>query len=303
MRQPCIPSGGVHELRSNRFFSIALGSGLIIGLIYSLASIGFSLSWGISGIVDVSLPYIAVLSSYVTYWLYLFSGINILVFLLVVPGLMGLVSLALSFVLVPKLIKQSDLNSFVVYFGISYMLQGLMAWWWSPTDRTITVPFLESSINTGFIILSTKQVLTGSVTVAAYLILILFLTKTRTGTAIRAAAQNKKAAQIVGINLGRIYYLVQMIAGTVAALAGVLLALNYSFNPSTGALWIGFLFLIVVLGSKGSVLGSLIGGTALGLTQAIVGLLISQLWTTVVAFLILIIVLIIRPQGLLKGRI
>lgn len=238
-----------------------------------------------------------------TYWLYLFSHVNILAFIVVVPALMGVVSLALSIVLVPKLIRQSDLNSFVVYFGISYMLQGLMAWWWSPTDRTISVGFLESAINTGFLILTVKQVLTASVTIAAYIILILFLTKTRTGTAIRAAAQNKKAAQIVGINLGRIYYLVQVIAGMAAALAGVLLALNYSFDPNTGALWIGFLFLIVVLGSKGSVLGSLMGGVILGVTQAIVGLLVSQLWTTVVAFVILIVVLIIRPQGLLKGRI
>ena len=249
------------------------------------------------------MPYIEVLSSYVTYWLYIYSGINVLYFLLVVPPLMGLVSLALSFVLVPKLIRQPELNSFVVYFGISYMLQGLMAWWWSPNARTIIAPFLDTTFNAEFFIVSAKQLVTAIVTIGVYIGLVILLTKTRTGTAIRGSAQNKKAAQIVGINLRRIYYLVQMIAGMVAALAGVLLAINYSFNPNTGALWIGFLFLIVVLGSKGSVLGSLIGGLILGLVQGVVGLLISPLWTTVVAFVILMMILTVRPQGLLKGRV
>jgi branched-chain amino acid transport system permease protein len=279
-------------------------SGLVLGFIYALVSLGFSLSWGISNLVDVSLPYIAVLSAYVAYWLYLSSRINIFVFILIVPLLMGLVSLGLSSIIVPKLIRQSDLNSFVVYFGISYMLQGLMAWWWSPTDRTISVSFLNSTaIQNAFLILSWRQILTASVTAAAYLILILFLTRTRTGTAIRASAQNKKGAQIVGINLRRIYYIVQVIAGMAAALGGVLLALNYSFDPDTGALWIGYLFLIVVLGSKGSVLGSLIGGVILGVVQGTVGLFVPQLWTTVVSFVILVVVLTVRPQGLLKGRI
>jgi branched-chain amino acid transport system permease protein len=266
-------------------------------------SVGFSLAWGISGIVDVSLPYIAVLSSYVAYWTYLLSGLNVAFLLILVPMAMSVFTLVLSSVLMPKLIKQPELNSLVVFFGISYILEGLMVWWWNPTDRALIIPYLETAINTSFIAVSPKQILTVFCTMLVYVSLILFLGKTKTGTAIRAAAQSKKAAQIVGIDLRRIYLIVQLIAGAIAALSGVLLAMNYSFNPDTGSLWIGYLFLVVVLGSRGSVLGSLIGGIMLGLVQAVVGLYISQLWTTFVAFLILIAVLIARPQGLLRGRI
>ena len=285
------------------FLLTALIQGVTVGFIYSIVTVAFSMSWGISDIVNISVAYQTILAAYVVYWCYVLWGVNVLLFLLILPPLMALINFSINRFLLSRLIKQHVLNSLLVFFGISYALEGLMGWQWSPIQRTLIAPYLEASYDIAGIFVSVSELITLIVTLVIYSILIIFLKKTRTGRSIRAVAQNKKGAYVVGINVERIHLLIQAIAGAAAGVAGVLLAITYSFFPAVGAIWVGYLFLVVVLGSKGSVTGSLVGGAILGIIQAFIGFLLPQLWMSFVVFLILVVVLLIRPMGLLKGYV
>jgi branched-chain amino acid transport system permease protein len=196
-----------------------------------------------------------------------------------------------------RLAGMAPLTTLLIFFGLGFILEGVMSYVWGVRQRTLIIPYLESMIG----LLSLKDILIISLTVSVYLILIFFFLKTKQGIAIRAMTQNRKGALICGINVFTVYRLISLIGGAACGLAGSLLAIVYSFYPAMGTVWIAYLFFIVVVGGKGSILGSLVGGLVLGILQSLTGILLPLQWTEVILFLGLILILVVRPQGLFGG--
>jgi len=278
-------------------FLHALLAGVVLGCIYALISLGFSIFWGTSDVVHIALPSIALISSYLTYFGHMLLNLPFPI-LLISSILTGLfINWAIVEVIKGRLVKMTPLTTLLIFFGMVFIFEGIMSYIWGVRQRTLIIPYLESMIG----VLPLKDILIISLTLLVYLILIFFFSRVKQGIAIKAAAQNRKGALICGISTFTIYRLISLIGGAACGLAGSLLAVVYSFYPAMGTVWIAYLFFVVVIGGKGSILGSLVGGLVLGILQSLIGAMIPLQWTEFILFLGLVLILVVRPQGLFGG--
>jgi len=270
-------------------------TGISLGALYSIVALGFSVVWGTAEIVNTSLSSVAVLSSYISFWSFTLFGES---FLLLTPFIVlfsAVVNLLLSIYLDSVLTRMPPLYSLMAYFGLGYTFQGIIAYVWGVRQRTIIMPLLDVVV---FLGVPLKFFIVIGVMILFFVAFWLFLVRTKPGLAIRAVSQNKKGALVSGINVKRTYMLAQFLAGIGAGVSGVFISFIYSFSPATASLWIAYMFLIVVVGGLGSVLGSAVAGILLGLIQTVTSYIMPSLWADVIVYVVLIGVLLVLPKGI-----
>ena len=277
--------------------------GILMGGIYASLGVGFTLTWGVTKILNISHCTFAVLAAYIAYWLLVLFGVDPLVSLAIVVPTFFAMGLAVYIGLIRSLFKAKDITmaSMVFTVGLATVLENLMLYMWSPDPRVMITPYTGRSIFLGDMAVPITALMCFLVSIGTVLGVYLFLHKTYVGKAVRATWQNPELASLYGIDKEKVTMITFGLAMVSAGVGGVCLALISSFYPSIHNIWTIHLFLVVIIGGVGSVVGAAVGGIIVGLLNALCGIFIPYSWLPVVSFSTLIVLLLIRPRGLFRA--
>jgi branched-chain amino acid transport system permease protein len=275
----------------------AVVTGILVGGVYGLVAMGLTLIFGVLDIVNFAHGAFLALALFATYWLveafgmhpYLALGVSIIV-------LFGLGALVQRGVLAGAMGRPLE-NQLLITLGLAMIIENALLLFFGADPRSVTLPGDHGVPILGAVAdLSRVLAFAGALVLAA--LLFLLLQRTRLGTAIRAVAANHEGAELVGIDTRRIYMLTFAIGTACAGAAGTLLAPLVTIEPTTGAQFNIIAFVVVVLGGMGNVVGALASGLVIGLAEQIGGLLLPGQSPLLSVFIVFVLVLFLRPQGL-----
>ena len=274
-------------------------NGLLIGFIYSLIAIGLTLIWGVMNIVNFAHGDFLMLGMFTSFWLYTLYGVDPLFSIPVCTALLFILGLLIYRFIVSKVMKGPMLAQLVVTFGVSIFLANLAVFLWTPDFRLIEKPLLHGTWDIGEIKLSIPKFVAtiGSVMVSVFVFL--FLKRTKTGKAILATEMDREAALLMGINTERINSISFALGSALVGIAGAFLSTYDYIHPQVGGTFGLIAFCVVALGGCGSIEGAFIAGIIVGLAQTLGGFFIDPAYKFAIVFLIYLITVWIRPQGLL----
>jgi len=175
-----------------------------------------------------------------------------------------------------------------------------MLWLWKADPRVLNPSYAGKAIFLGEIALPIAQLIAFALAVAGILLLYFFLHRTHTGKAVQATWQDQEGAALMGINLQRVSQITFGLAIAAAGLGGVSMAMMYTFDPPVHNFWLIYMFLVVIVGGVGSILGTALGGLLLGVITGLCMAFIPYQWINVLTFGLLVVTLLVRPQGLFK---
>ena len=275
-------------------------NGVMLGLNYALIALGLSLIFGIMGIVNFAHGEMYMLGGYAAYYLVGRFGLNFFVTIVAAVIMVGLLGVFLEKALFRPLTTRPKeaLTSFIAAVGLAWVLQMLAVICFGDLDRSVPSAF-KGIIRMGGVVITKERLATIIIGIALIVLLNLFLLRTRIGRAIRAVAEDKEAAALQGVQVGRISALSFGVGCALASAAGALMAPIFSINPFLGGEVILKAFLVVILGGMGSIPGAMLGGLVLGFTESFGSLFFTVPTVSVITFILIIMILILRPQGLL----
>ena len=276
-----------------------LADGLLIGLMYSLIAIGLTLIWGVMNIVNFAHGEFLMLGMFTSYWLFTLYGIDpIFSIPICFVGMFILGTLIYRFI-VSKVMKGPMLAQLVVTFGVSIFISNLAVYFWTPDFRLLPATMLQGTWDIGGITLSIPKVAASAGSVIASVCMFFFLQRTRTGKAILATEMDREAALLMGINTERINSISFGIGTALVGVAGAFLSTYYYIYPQVGGLFGTIAFCVVALGGFGSIEGAFIAGILVGLAQTLGGFFFDPSYKYAIVFMIYLITIWIKPQGLL----
>jgi branched-chain amino acid transport system permease protein len=275
-------------------------SGLLAGALYAMVALGLGLIFGVMRVLNVAHGPILMLGAYTTFWLFQQFGLNPYLSLLVSMPLLFVVGMALHRALVSRVVDAPELSSLLLTFGVSIVLVNLAQLGFTSDLRS--VEYLTGSFALGPFAFSKSRVIACAFAIGITVGAFLFLQKTRLGKAIRAVSQSREVAQVCGINVQRIHMISFGVASALAAAGGSLIAVMVAIQPDMGGIYTFKSFLVIVLGGAGNYPGALLGGLLLGLVEQLSSLFLTTQINEAVAYVLLVLVLLVRPTGLLKGR-
>ena len=273
-------------------------SGLLMGLVYALVASGLTLIFGLMELVNFSHGEFLMLAMFATFFLWLLLGFDPLVSVPIAALLLALLGVLSYRVLVRRLLRGPMLAQVFGTFGLAIFLRGVAQLLFTPDFRVIQKPLTAGPIWLGAISMPMSQVVAGLGALAAFGLLYWFISSTETGVALRATAQDRDAAALMGIDVQRMFVLGWAIGAACVGVAGALLAAFYPVFPDVGALFALLAYVAVALGGFGSILGALVAGVVIGLVEHLGGLLFIPAFKYVLVFLIYLLVVQVRPTGL-----
>ncbi|SDY08520.1 branched-chain amino acid ABC transporter permease [Halobellus clavatus] len=276
----------------------SIANGLLLGGIYALAALGLSLVFGIMDIVNLAHGHILMVGAYIAIVIFGALGITPLVGMVIAIGVLFVFGVVLQKVLLEHVVGEGLEQPIIVLFGLALILQNVAREVFGGDAQTAGIGIPGSGIDLGFAFLSFPRTVTFVVSVLLIVGTWAFLQYTSTGQAIRATAQNRTAAKYMGINTDRIYVITLGIGVSLAGAAGALLSMIFPIDPYIGWSYLLTTFAVVVLGGVGSVLGTLVGGLIIGVSENLGALFLGGGYRNVVSLLIFLGVLLVRPQGL-----
>ncbi len=277
----------------------SLVSGILIGLIYALVAVGLTLIFGVMDIVNFAHGEFLMFGMYSAFWLFaLYSLDPIYTLPLTMILLFGLGALVYQLV-IRRIIEAPMLSQIFTTFGLMILFRGLAQFLWKPDFRTINKSVVDGNISFGGIQVGTPQLVAGIGAVLITAAIYIFLTKTRTGAALEATAADKEAAKLMGIDSRQMFMLAWGLGAACAGIAGALMATFFPIFPEVGANFILIAFVVVNLGGFGSVTGALCAGVLVGVIEVMGGLLVGPQFKMAIVLLLFLLVLMIRPQGLM----
>ncbi len=280
-------------------------NGLIVGSVYCLIAIGLTMIFGVMRISNFAHGDFSMLGAYFAIYFVLFlSGwagwVGSLVVAAVGVGLMGF--FVERFLFRPLLTRWTDIDTIMLSIGLFILLENGARLLFGAAPKMISDPFQSKTIHFLFFSTSEIRLICLLFSCIAIFLLQLFLTKTKTGVAIRATSQNRNAAALMGINISYIYSLTFVVGSALAGLGGVLYGTIFAVFPMMGAMPTLKAFAVTILGGMGNVRGAIFGGFILGVAETLGGNYISMQYKNAIGFVIIILVLLIIPQGLFGGR-
>ena len=274
--------------------------GVLLGCFYAAVSIGLSVSFGLLDVPHVAHPALMVFGSYCT-WLVASWGLDpILAGIVLMPAFFALGVLIYRFYYetFEKRGTEAGVRGLAFFFGVAFIIEVGLILVFGVDQRTVQAPYIGSSWAIGEYRLPYRMLVAFGIALVLTAALTLYLSRTFTGRAIKAVAQDEPALRLMGANPVRIKQWAFGIATGVSALAGAMLIIVGPVEPALDRLYIGRTFCVVVLAGLGSMTGTLAAGLILGISESIVLMMLGASWAPAVAFGLLLIVLGIRPQGL-----
>lgn len=277
--------------------------GLLIGGIYALAASGLTLIFGIMNVINIAQGAFLILAAYLTFAIWTPTRIDpILLALLLTPAMFVLGWLCYR-LLVARIASAPPSMSVLLTFGIALVIEGILSIVYKGVFRAVTPSYFDESFHVGGLFFPKAQVYASLMAVAFLFLLYVFLTRTWLGRAIRASSQNRQGALLMGINIGSVAALTFAIGIATTGTAGAMLSVLYTFFPAAHYQWISRLLGIIVLGGMGSLAGAFVGALALGVAETMTQAYVSTRWATAVPYLVILVVLLLRPHGIFGERV
>lgn len=280
----------------------SLVSGILIGGIFSLLSVGFSLTWGVMKVINISHAAFGILAAYIAYWGLNLYGIDPILSLIFSIPLLFVVGLFIHRFLIQYITRSKEIivASMILTFGLAIILENVMLLSWTPDERLITTGYSNKAIFLGDIVIRVSNLIGFVLSIVGIGLIYLFLYHSKTGKAVRATWQEPEGAALQGINLRKVSMITFGLAIASSGAGGVAMAYMYSFNPPSHNLWLIFLFLVVIVGGVGSVVGSAVSGLLIGLITGLSNAILPMQWINVLLFALLMIILLLKPEGLFR---
>ena len=274
--------------------------GLLLGCFYAAVSIGLSVSFGLLDVPHVAHPAFLVLASYGTYLLGEYGFDPIIAGLMLTPVffVLGLAMYRLYYETFEKRGSDAGVRGIAFFFGIAFIIEVGIILAFGVDQRSVQAPYIGKSIDILSLRIPLRLLVAFAVALLLTLVLSLYLSRTFTGRAIRAVAQDADALRLMGANPVRIKQWAFGIATGVLGIAGALLIIVQPVEPTLDRAYIGRTFCVVVMAGLGSMSGTLVAGLILGVAESIVLTLYGASWAPAISFAMLLGVLAVRPQGL-----
>ena len=281
-----------------------LASGILLGGIYALISVGLNLIFGVNKVANMAPGDFLMLGMYAAY--FLFTGLAISPYvsaIIIFPVFMVIGYVVFRLVVKPLLGKaETETNTILATSGLQFVLQNLVLMLFTADYRAIQLEGGATSFNIGGVMLSANRTWAFLICLILAVALYYILMHTRLGAQVRAVSQDRDASVLMGINVDRIYALTFCVGVAMVGLAGAIILPVFSAYPTVGTFFSTSSFVVVVLGGLGSFTGALLGGLIIGIVETAAGVFASTELAQVFSLLVFLIVLFVRPQGLLgKG--
>jgi branched-chain amino acid transport system permease protein len=276
---------------------------LLLGCFYAAIGLGFSLIWGIMNIVNLSQGSLVILGPFAAYRSYTLLGLDPFLDILVAMAVVFCVGYVIQYVIINRVIRAPILVTFMLTFGLDLLLSNVMQAEFTGGYRAINSPYSSAAIDLPGAHIPLLNVAVAVIAVLLTALLSLFLSRTRTGNAILAVGMDREAARLMGIGIARTYALTFGIGAALAGAAGAMLAMTLQFSPIVTGQYTLYAFVIVALGGLGTPWAALAGGMLFALAE-VFGPLVPGVGfglDAAIAFAVLVLVLILRPNGVL-GR-
>jgi branched-chain amino acid transport system permease protein len=283
-------------------FIQAVLDGLLLGLVYTVAALGLSLSLSVMGIVNVAHSTFIMVGSFFALTLLQEAGIDPLITMaLAVPVFFAWGAL-LDVLLLRRVADSGEELGLLMLFGVLVVIETVSMMIWTTDTRVITTGYSDNAVEIGPFRVGLTRILAGAAALLLIALTAAFFQRTLLGKGIRAMAQNRDVVQVLGMSTRKLSMIGFGIAVATAGAAGVALSINFSFAPQLHIQWLAWAFLVVIVGGLGGVRGALIGGVFVGVLQAVLATYISFQYVYLIVYTILIFALLVRSQGLAGVR-
>jgi len=286
------------------FIDVLIG-GLILGLLYSLLAAGLNLQYGVTRILNVAYGDFLMFGAYITYFCFVLFGVDPFLSLVITGPALFVIGMIINMgifhkvIRVSKSVEELEFRSLLVCFGLSFAVQNMAAALWTANYRAYSAP-LRESINVLGTVFELNRIVIATISVAINLALYLFLRFTRLGLALRAVVDQPEGAQLAGVNIYRIHDISFGLGLLLSAWAGTLVSILYSINPYMGTPYTLIALVTIILAGVGSFVGNIVAGLIMGFAVYVTMRLIHSALTLIVIYIVLVVILLIRPRGLFK---
>jgi branched-chain amino acid transport system permease protein len=271
--------------------------GLINGSFYALLSLGLAVIFGMLNIINFSHGAQYMMGAFIAYILLQWLGIGYWPALIIVPLVMGVFGVVIERLLLQHVRKLDHLYGLILTFGLALMIEGLFRNYYGSSGQPYAVPdSLQGGHNLGFMFLPNYRAWVIVVSLAVCFTTWFAIERTRLGSYLRAATENPTLVRAFGINVPRMVTLTYGFGVALAAFAGVMAAPIYNVSPQMGSDLIIVVFAVVVIGGMGSIMGAILTGFILGIVEGLTKVFFPEASSTVI-FVIMVIVLLVRPAG------
>ncbi len=277
-------------------------NGILKGGLYALMAIGMSLIWGVMDIINIAHGSFIMLGAFTTYWLFTLFGVDPFLSLIASTIVLFVLGYAVQKYLINLVIRASAFITLILAFGIEIFINNLALVLWTADVRMVKVPYGAANFSIGnAVTIPIVRLLAFLLVIVISIVLYYILNRTNLGRSIRATSQDLDAARLVGVDVARTYAVTFGLGVGAAGAAGTLWAILFPISPMMGGILTLKSFVVVIIGGLGSMLGPLIGGLTLGVTEALGSNWFGATYENLISFTILVLVLVIRPKGILGG--
>jgi branched-chain amino acid transport system permease protein len=275
-------------------------NGVISGGLYALIAIGLSLIYGVLGVINFAHGEFFAVGAYIALFLWRGLGVPLPLALVGAMGLTAVVGLISERIVFRPLRGTDPLNSMIAAIGLSFLLQNVLLQVGGAEPRRLD-SFVDGVLFLGPVALPLQYLVILGVATVLIVAIQLYLLRTWNGLAMRGSSQDLSTASLMGITTDRLGVVTFAAGSALAAAAGVLVGSAFLIEPTMGTMAVVKGFVVVIVGGVGSMPGAIVGGLLLGVTEALTVAYISTALRDIVAFAVLLLALLVRPQGLLKG--
>ena len=281
-------------------------NGISIGSVYAIIALGYTMVYGIAKMLNFAHGDVIMVGAYISFCVTSYLGLPAIVGVVAAMAVCTLLGIIIEGLAYKPLRGASSLAVLITAIGVSYFLQNAAQLLWGSAPKTYTsiVTFAPFKLFDGRLTITGEVIVTIVASVIIMVALTLFTGKTRTGKAMRAVSEDRDAAQLMGINVNRTISTTFAIGSALAAIAGVLLCSTVpTLQPTTGSMPGIRAFTAAVFGGIGSIPGAMLGGVLLGIIETFTKVYLSTQFSDAIVFLVLIIVLLVKPAGLLGKQV
>lgn len=276
--------------------------GLLSAGIYALMASGLTLIFGVMDIINIAAGIFVILGAYLSLVLEQYFHIDLFIGLLLTMPIMFLIGIAIEWAFIRRIKSNRAALSLLMTFAIAQVVEGILTFFFSTDFKQLYAPYLQATFPIAGIYISNFEVAAFLLSVLLLGILYLIVYRTTFGFSLRASMQNRTAATLIGIDVDRVAMITFGIGTALTAVGGMAYGATQLFNPASSYDLISRLIVIIVLGGLGSLRGALVGSISLLVIASIVAVVWSDTWSSTVFFVLLVILLVFRPQGLF-GRV
>ena len=284
-------------------FVQSLLSGVLVGGVYALIGIGLTLVFGVMRVINFAHGDLLMLGMYLAYYAFRLLGVDPFLSIVIVIPVMFVFGMLLQRAFIQRVLDALPQNQILLTIGLGLVMSNTVMLIFTSDYKILSTSYSSGSVMLGGISVSQPLFVSFLITAGITFVLYWFLLKTNVGQAIRATAQDREAAQLMGVNVRRMGLLAFGIGAALAGTAGALISPTYYIFPQVGGAFTLKAFVIVVLGGMGSIIGATLGGVVIGAVESLAAAYISSGLKEIFVYLLFLLVLLLKPSGLLgKSR-